>query len=385
MKILQVTNFFKPSWEAGGVAKVSYEISKELARRGHKVTVYTTDGFKKRLKLPKNKPLKEEGLTIFYFRNLSLFLSKRNLPFSPIAPLVARREIGKFEAIHIHEHRTFLALVVAYYARKYGIPYIVQSHGSVLPYFQKRRLKRVFDILFGYRILKKASKVFALTRTEAKQYEMMGVDKDKIVIVPNGIIPKVYSTKRSKSFRKERGFSEKEVLLLYVGRLHKSKGLDLLLDSFYEASKKKKELRLILVGPDDGYRRILEEKMCRYNLENKVVITGQLDEESKKLIYRESDIFITPKYSGFPVTFLEAALFGLPIITTVEGDQMDWINNKAGIVTDYKSSSIEKTILYLAKETRFAKKLGKAGLSVVKMQFNWKKITGLIERIYKEL
>lgn len=30
MKILHVTNFFKPSWEAGGIARVAYEISKKI-------------------------------------------------------------------------------------------------------------------------------------------------------------------------------------------------------------------------------------------------------------------------------------------------------------------------------------------------------------------
>ena len=55
MKILQVTNFFKPSWEAGGIARVAYEISKELVNRGHEVTVYTTDGFKYRLNFKKTR------------------------------------------------------------------------------------------------------------------------------------------------------------------------------------------------------------------------------------------------------------------------------------------------------------------------------------------
>lgn len=45
MKILHVTNFFKPSWESGGPARVVYEISKKLVEMGHEVTVYTTDGF----------------------------------------------------------------------------------------------------------------------------------------------------------------------------------------------------------------------------------------------------------------------------------------------------------------------------------------------------
>ena len=49
MKILQVTNFFKPSWESGGPARVAYGLSKKLIERGDEMTVYTTDGFKSKL------------------------------------------------------------------------------------------------------------------------------------------------------------------------------------------------------------------------------------------------------------------------------------------------------------------------------------------------
>ena len=73
MKIFQVTNFFKPSWEAGGVAKVAYEISKNLVNEGHEVTVYTTDGFKTKLNTVKNKPVNVDKINTYYFRNLSSF------------------------------------------------------------------------------------------------------------------------------------------------------------------------------------------------------------------------------------------------------------------------------------------------------------------------
>ena len=53
MKILQVTNFFKPSWESGGPARVAYEISKKLVERGHEVTVYATVRYKLKLNVEK--------------------------------------------------------------------------------------------------------------------------------------------------------------------------------------------------------------------------------------------------------------------------------------------------------------------------------------------
>ena len=57
MRILQISNSFKPSWEAGGTTRVVYEISRNLNIRGHDVTVYTTDRGKKRVEVQKNRPV----------------------------------------------------------------------------------------------------------------------------------------------------------------------------------------------------------------------------------------------------------------------------------------------------------------------------------------
>ena len=116
MKILQVTNFFKPSWEAGGPPRVVYEISKKLVERGHEVTVYTTDGFKYRLNVEKNKPIDVDGIRVYYFRNLSSYLTRKwILPILYYLPMIAKKEIKEFDIIHIHEYRTFLAIITLYF------------------------------------------------------------------------------------------------------------------------------------------------------------------------------------------------------------------------------------------------------------------------------
>ena len=103
MKILQVVSFFKPSWEAGGIARVCYEISKKLADKGHEVTIYTTDGFKSRLKVKKNQPVNVENMNVYYLRNLSNFLAKRNLCIPYLLPYLSKRDLRQFDVIHVRE------------------------------------------------------------------------------------------------------------------------------------------------------------------------------------------------------------------------------------------------------------------------------------------
>lgn len=188
MKILQISNSFKPAWETGGTTRVVYEISCALFNKGHSVTIYTTDRGQKRVEIKKNRPVPVDNLIVYYFRNISNFMSmKMNIVTPYYLFFVARKQIKNFDIIHIHEHRTFLAVIVSYFAKKNNVPYIVQAHGSVMPFFQKTRFKRIFDKLWGNKILKNASKFIALTETESEQYKKMDIIERKIEIIPNGI------------------------------------------------------------------------------------------------------------------------------------------------------------------------------------------------------
>jgi glycosyltransferase involved in cell wall biosynthesis len=61
-------------------------------------------------------------------------------------------------------------------------------HGSLPRIGDWRRLKWIYDVFFGHRLLRDASKVIALSNAEAEQYKAMGVPEWKIAIIPNGIV-----------------------------------------------------------------------------------------------------------------------------------------------------------------------------------------------------
>lgn len=387
MKILQVVNFFKPSWESGGPAKVAYGISKKLVENGHDVTVYTTDGYKSRLCIKKNEPVDVEGIKTYYFRNLSSYLARKMVILIPYyLPIVARKEIKDFDVIHIHESRTMLAIVVHYYANKYEIPYILQAHGSILPTFQKQRLKTIFDIFFGYRILKDAAKVIALTKTEAEQYKKMGVGEDRIEIVPNGLDFSEYGNlpKRGE-FRKKYGINEEEKIVLYVGRLHKTKGIDLLVKAFADASTEFGDAKLVIVGPDDGYKFALEELVKSLKMNNNVLFIGFISNNEKMAAFVDGDVFVMPSFSGFPITFLEACACGTPIITTNNGDELDWIHDKVGYVVDYDKDQLRDAISKVMNDQRLRRKFGIDGKQLIKESLGWSNIIGRIENLYEDV
>jgi hypothetical protein len=130
MNIVTVSSFFKPSWESGGVTRVAHSLACEHSKRGNDVIVLTTDGFKERLDVETNIPIEMDGLTVYYFKNISMELSKRNMPL-PSSPKVRRiisMVVDKSDIIHIHEHRNYLAYLVSKAAVKAEKPYIVSTH-----------------------------------------------------------------------------------------------------------------------------------------------------------------------------------------------------------------------------------------------------------------
>jgi|Deesub1362A_J573_1020465.scaffolds.fasta_scaffold01100_3 glycosyltransferase involved in cell wall biosynthesis len=386
MKILQVTNFFKPSWEAGGPPRAVYEISRKLVERGHEVTVYTTDGFKYRLNVEKNKPVDVEGIKVYYFRNLSNYLSKKwVLPTPYYLPIVARKEMKFFDIIHVHEYRTALTVITCYYAKKYSIPYILQARGSILPFFTKKKIKRFFDRIWGYKILRDVSKAFALTRIEAEQYKKMGIKEDKIEIVPNGIDLAEYENLPEKGrFRRKYGIRDDEKIILYLGRIHKIKGLDLLVSAFADLIKEIDNVKLVMVGPDDGFLSILKSQIEKLGVSDKVLLTGPLYDGDKLEAYIDADIYVLPsRYETFPNTVLEALACGTPVIITNRCGIAD-IVRKVGYVVRYDKNQLKKKILRFLTNPQLRNAYSKKGKMLVKEKYDWSRIVERIEKIYYE-
>ena len=145
MKILQVTPFFKPLWESGGVARVAYDISRNLHENGHEITVYTTNRSIYPNDLPTNRATCVDGMNVYYFENLRKYIPGMTPPVMPYRmPAVARREIAQFDIIHIHDHRTLLTVIASHYARKYGVPYVLQAHGALPQDTGSTWMKRIF-------------------------------------------------------------------------------------------------------------------------------------------------------------------------------------------------------------------------------------------------
>lgn len=123
MKILQVIEFFTPS--RGGSVASTYNLSKELAKLGHEVTIITTD-FEFDEKYVKS--IEKEGVKVVHVHCIA---SIGLLLFSPGMKKWLKDNIGKFDIVHMHNYRSYQNNVIYRFAKKFDVSYILQAHSSL--------------------------------------------------------------------------------------------------------------------------------------------------------------------------------------------------------------------------------------------------------------
>ena len=393
MRILHVIPYFPPASAFGGSPKATYLVARELARRGHEVTVYTTDAKDLRTRIWDGKaPWVErevDGVRAVYFRNLTMLTVKMfKLFVTPALPARAQKEVKEFDIVHLHEFRTLQNAVVARAAREHGVPYVLQAHGSVPRVGSWKTLKLLYDAVYGYELLRGASRAIALTKAEARQYKRMGVHEEKITIIPNGIGLSEYSNLPPKgTFKKKFNIPEDKKIILYLGRIHKTKGIDLLIKAYLYLKNEMKDRDTILViaGPDDGYLSEARNLANSLGLYNSVMFTGFISREDKIRALVDADVFITPSFYGFPMTFLEACAVGTPIVTTSLGDKLEWIDGNIGFIAQPIARDIAEAIYRIISDDELRRRFSRNCLEIVKSEFSIEKVVERLEKVYEEV
>lgn len=382
MKILQVLPYFHPAWIFGGPVRVLYDISGELVKRGHDVTIYTSD-VRNEYSRVKNEFAVVNGVEVHYFRNVSIFLARRKIFITPSMVHAIKSNIKLFDIVHIHGYLSLQNPILHYFLMKQGVPYVLQAHGALSVIGIARCPTMVYDRLAGHRLLKDASKLIALSQMEARQYRDFGVPKEKICIIPNGInLSKFAYIPPKGSFRRKFSISEDQRIVLYLGRIHKSKRLDLLVEAFSIVKEDFNNAKLVVIGPDDGYASAFSKLASSLGIGDKVILTGFVEEGDKLAALVDSSVFVTPCFNGFPIAFLEACFVGCPIITT--SNELEWIHGNVGYVVDSSPIALARAISNILRDDSTLEGFQKNCKQTIK-KFDVSIVTAQLENVYTSL
>jgi glycosyltransferase involved in cell wall biosynthesis len=292
-------------------------------------------------------------------------------------------EIKNFDIIHIHEARSFQHVIVWQITLKRGVPYVVQAHGNLSSHFGGFP-RRIYDEIFGKKVIRSASKVIAVSKVEALDYMKFGVNEEKIEFIPNPIDIDEFSNHHTRgTFREKYNIDPDSKVILFMGRIHPIKGIDILLYAFAKMIKDSKvNATLVVAGPDDGFLKKCIGIVKTYNINN-VIFPGQLDDMERIDAYVDADVVVLPsRYETFSMTVLEAYACGKPVIASNVGGLRDLVIDKeTGILVEPGNvNELSRALLVSLSEDNIAK-WGLRAREFVK-QFSVEKVVDKLEQIY---
>lgn len=398
MRILNVTQSYAPFFEFGGPPAKVKALAEGLAKKGHSVTVLTSDwGLDKRLaEMPGEPPgqpnpfgRKREvnGVTAFYLPN---WFHYRAVSWNPALGRYLRARLQNFDVVHIFGLYDLLGPRTAAQCRKRKIPYVVEPIGMFIPIVRNIFVKKLYHQVFGRELLAGASAVIATAEQEQAELESGGIPRDKIILRRNGVeIPQ--SMPARGSFRASLQISTQAGLILFLGRLSQKKSPDLLLRAFTEllknsAAGRRDDLHLAFVGPDEaGMLDRLKKLAQELGAEQRIHFVPALSGEKKWSAYQDADIFVLPSQNeNFGNTAAEAVAAGTPVIVTDQCGIAPLLANVAGLVVPHEQQQLARAMQMLLENAPLYASL-KDGCRSATARLGWEQPVGQMENLYAEL
>jgi len=306
MKVLNVNMSLDPV-SGGGSVERTFQMSRHLVKAGIGCTVVTTD-----IGLTSRRISELEGVCVVVFPTLMKRFYIPRFSYWKIRDIVK-----KIDIIHLMNHWTFLNALVYIIARHLKKPYVVCPAGS-LPYHGKsEKIKKIYNMIIGYRIIRNANRCIAISPDEVDQFREYGIDADNISIVPNGINADDFRDVHENVFRKRFRIGN-EPFILFMGRLASIKGPDLLLKAFCNIiNSQNMSHHLVFAGPDEDMLIELKKISQEKGVDSRVHFIGYVGGNDKVNAYREADLLVIPsRQEAMSIVVLEAGITGKPVLMT---------------------------------------------------------------------
>lgn len=374
MKVLHVIPSIHPRY--GGPSKAVLEMCKYQNKFGIKSEIATTHFKNEKLSQPKN-------VKVYSFQS-----KLGEYKYSPKLKEWLKKNIQKYDIIHIHSVFCYPTHLASRLAKKYKIPYIIRTIGQLYPWCLKNESK--LKKLFYFKIMEKNNleKADALHFTTEDEKKNLGlwVNYKSSFILPLGIEKSKKLNKRE--FKKSFPEISNKKIILFLSRVDPKKGLEKLIPSISNLLKKQKDLVLVIAGNGrKDYINKLKDLIRRYDLQKKIIFVGSVKGKNKNLLLQNSNLFILPsKSENFGISVIEAMQAGLPVaISDKVGIKEEIKKSDAGLIFPLKKARISDSIRKLINNEELRKRLSKNAKKLIKEKYDWNKITKEQIEIYKKI
>ena len=371
MRICLVSSSFHPATFYGGPISATWGLSKKLAENGYEIYVSTTNANgDEKLSVESNHFLEKENHVFVKYYNEQII---NKFSFSFLFGIWF--DIKKSDIVYIQYlfHYTVLfSLLFSVFQKK---KIVVCPRGSFSFFTLNNKFILIKLLWLNFFVKPFIKKIIwqACSYLEEKDILNKFPNAD-VKVINDGIDYEAFQNSilvsRNELLNKFTGITFNDVSNIFfsMGRLHKIKGFDVLIDAFNLLLEKDKYAKLIIAGGDDGVGKKLENQIKKLNLSSSVFLIGAVNFEDKKLLLNNCDYFtLASEFESFGIVIAEALSCGKPVVVSNKTPWKDIKINNCGILAYNEKTSFNDAFSKIINE-KYDSSLIK---NYVKMNYDW--------------
>lgn len=380
MRVLHVTPYFAPAFQYGGPPRSVLGLCKGLQHAGIDVEVLTTTANGQADFNPSPPPgVEYEGVRVHYVRRgfpRRLFGGRLRKPLT--------EALERVDVCHVHGLWNIPEWRATSLARAQAVPYVLSPRGMLQPGALRQRSwrKQIAYSWIERSSIRDASLLHATSDAEAAVLRRHR-DDDAVIVAPNGVtVPPASASSR---FRERQGISRDAFVIIFLGRIHPIKRIDLLIAAFEILRADNIDVHLVIAGPDErgdlaGLMRSVEAHADR------VHATGALDEDEKWEALRDADVAVQCSDSeSFGLAIVEAMAAGLPVVVSRTCPWPEIETRQCGFWVEQSSSAIANAIGRMVTDRPAAIEMGERAAAFARERFGWDRVARLLADAYADV
>jgi glycosyltransferase involved in cell wall biosynthesis len=374
VRVVHVSAYYAPAYAFGGPPRSIHGLCRALRRRGVDIDVLTTDADGTgRLPAEVAARREYEGVPVRY--------AARSRPAWPIGSreLAVALRACRCDLLHIHGLWNRVVWAAAREARRRGIPYVLSPRGMLQGRSRSHHAwrKRVAYSLIERRTVTGAALLHATSLHEADDLRRQ-LPGAAVAVIPNGVELPVM---RNGAERDDR----EPATILFVGRVHPVKRLDLLVDAFVLTRRRRPEARLVIAGPDEGgLRSVLDARAG--DAAAGIIWTGAVDTATRdSWLARASALALCSDSESFGMTVVEAMAAGTPVVVTESCGWESVREHGAGVVAPQNAPALAAAFVRMLDDSDGARVMGSRGRALAEREYDWDRIAGRFIDRYAEI
>ncbi len=325
MTILQIVPSYKPAYVYGGPIYSISALCEAQAALGHKVTVFTTNANGvNNLNVPLGSIQSINNVGVIYFPRIT----GDHTHISPKLWLHLFNDAKKYDVIHLHSWWSVLMIGCAWILKLKGVKFVFSPRGMFSNYSFNHNTnlikKGIFFNLLTKPVLRKQIFHATAPSEENEIKELFGINTNSFTL-PNLLqFPELSLSALQNHQQKD------TVNLLFISRVDKKKGIELLLKAIQLLKKEKLSIHLKVIGTGSSdYIQELKDLANSLGISEIVEWKGSVEWKAKFDDILNADILVLPSYNeNFANIILETLYAGRPVILTKYVGLSDYVSSQ---------------------------------------------------------